>query len=1223
MSQLLAVGPELAAFILTAPLLGGAQAQFVQKAISSPNLDLSQLGRVAVGGDFDSISIQTYEGQNENLSSNGSQSLLARYPNGAFQSLGLVDADASIAAMCPFVSRNGENQGVVVGGNFTSLAGVQASSIALWNPNTTDVQPLSGLTGPVRALYCDSDSTTVYVGGMFMAGSSTNAMAWTTEWQNLPFAGFNGPVNSITKNSDGNIVFGGNFDGLGNASTPTTPDAQVVNLSGGNITTAGSADSSDPRSIICSTQSDDAWLLRDNTAGWWQGSYGFGFIPTKLRLYNARNGHGTKVFHFENLNDGGILNLTYTDPSSGEKSYCDRVCPLPENNSTEQDFHFVNPVGVSSFRIWIDQWYGSSGGLNGIELFQDEIFSYAVNAFNEPQCDGISNGSSSTASPNSTWVRKPNLGQTNSDYLMAALDTSTQVSPDTNVVFRPSLDQSGNYSILLYTPGCIVDDSCSTRGQVNVTASVTSSGEPTTTTLFQTNNYDKFDQIFYGYIDVDGSFTPSVTLSPASGQNVPLNIVASRVRFELVNSTSGGLNGLYEYNPNKPQTDDQEFSDSAVNRAGEALERDAIINSVAQYQDTLYVAGNFRGDGISNVMSVTDNATALPGGGLNGEVMSMYLNGSVLYMAGVFGNTADNSVDGLSNIAAFSIADNKWNAFGAGVDNAVFDVVPLRLNISANNLQDCLAISGNFSSVKAFSGNAAFDVSGFAVWVPSQNNWLHNIQSATVALRGRLTAYTEVPDMESPLYGGTISSQGLDFSDVVELVGSGMPSLQSLGTELEQTSGTNATSTSMAKRALATQTSSGQNFTGAYDGIFYQSNGLNITVLGGNFAATASNGSEIRNLIFVNNTNSAETVSGVDGLDSDSIFVAMDTTGTMLFAGGAINGTVNGNTAQGLVVYDLSLNQYASPHPAALGGNNVTVNAIAAQPESSIVFIGGDFETAGSLPCNTLCTYDASSQGYLAVGDGLDGVINAMLWASNTELVIAGNLSIDGNMTMMASYDTKKQTFKAYDGADSLPGPISAISAVNTQYTEFWVSGTATANNSMYLSKYKDGTFTPAGGLGSASVIRKLQIMPLTSNHDDSNLMAEDQSLMIMGNINIPDQGNASAVLFNGTDYEPFILTNMDDGSEGSISAIFVSNPQNFMTNDSHHLSLGAIVGIGLAIAAGLIFLMVVAGMLLERHRKRREGYQLMPAGEKANLSRVPPETLLHNLDGRPSPPKL
>ncbi|EME38461.1 hypothetical protein DOTSEDRAFT_75852 [Dothistroma septosporum NZE10] len=1226
-AQLLAVGPELAAYILALPLFVARPVHAIsQNAISSPNLDLSQLGRVAIGGDFDSVSLYRYQGQNENLSSNGSQSLLTRYPDGAWQSLGLVDADAAIMAMCPFIAKDGTNNGVIVGGNFTSLSGVQASSIALWNLNDNTATSLPGLTGPVRAVYCDQDSGTVYVGGDFMGGNSTNAMAWVTGWQNLPFAGFNGPVNTITKNSAGNIVFGGEFSGLGNASLPSTPDAQVVNIGGGTISTSVTTGATgQPKDIVCSTPENNTnWLLPDDTAGWWQGTYGFGFIPTKLRLYNTNvNGHGTKTWHFERLNDGGILNMSYVDPTTGRNMTCQSDCHLPENNSTAQDFHFVNSVGVSGFRIWITEWYGAGGGLSGIELFQDDIYSYAVDTFNEPRCDGLSVGSSSTISPDDgTWVQVSNKGLTASDFLSATLSTTDKIKSSTNVVFRPNIQQSGNYSVTVYTPGCVQDGTCSTRGQVNMTGSMTSGGAPVTTTLFQTNNYDKFDQIYYGYIDTDGgAFDPTVTLFPVLGQAAPLTVVASRVRFELISTTDGGLNGLYEYNSSAGSTDN-DISKSAIDTAGHDLSTGARINAVVQGDKALYVAGSFSSNAVANIMSVADSTTALSGRGLNGEVLGLRLNGTSLFAVGTFDNTADKTATGLNNVAVYSTNNNQWSALGAGVNASVFDIVPLTINITDNDQRECWALSGNFTSVIAFDGNEAFDVEGFAIWVPSQHNWLQNIANASVALNGYLSTYTEIPNM-SPLYAGTVRSQGLGYADAIQLVGSGNPSIETLGIRLQQSSqSSTSNSSSMHKRALADQ-SSGKNYSGVYNGIFYHENNLNVTILGGNFAATSSNGSTIENLVFINNTDSTQRISGVPGLDSDSIIVSMDTYGTLVFAGGAINGTVNGNDATGLVVYDLSLDRFASPHPPALEGDNVVVNAVATQPDSSVVYVGGSFDRAGSLQCRTLCSYDAGSMQWQNVASGLSGTINTMVWASNIELIIAGNLTLNGNRTTMATYDSKKQTLEAYSGASTLPGPIVTLSAVSDKYDEFWVSGVATGNKSVYLAKYADNTWIGASGLGDSTTIRKLQIMPLTSNHDSAALMAPDQSLMILGDVNIPGQGNASAVLFNGTTYEPYILTNMQDGTQGSLSAIFVSNPQAFMNQDGHHLALGLVVLIGLAISLALIFLMVVVGILLERRRRRKEGYVPMTVDKSSNIARLPPETLFQNLEGKPSPPKL
>ncbi|TKA73518.1 hypothetical protein B0A55_05315 [Friedmanniomyces simplex] len=1208
LSQLLALGPELAVFILTAPLLSSRGAYAItQGTIPSPNLDLSSLGRVAIAGDFDSISLYTFEGQNENaFNTNGSQSLLTRYPNGAFQSLGL--ADAYIMTMCPFVQKDGSLAGVIVGGNFTSLGGVEAQSIALWNPNTTQITALPGLSGKVSTVYCDASSGTVYVGGSFMASNSTNAMAWTTGWTNLPFAGFNGPVTAITKNAAGNILFGGEFDGLGNTSTPRNPDGQAINLGSGNITadgTTGTAGYDNPSSIICNTGTSTSWLLADSTAGYWQGNFSFGFNPTMIRLYNTQqDGRGTKEFYFEDLNSGGILNLNYLD-ANGRNQSCSANCPLAANSSA-QDFHFVPPVGMAAFRIQIASWYGAGGGLSGIEMFQDDIYSFAVNDFNEPQCDHVSTGSNSSVNPaTGVWNRMANNGNTSSDYLSAYLTDASQVSPSTSVSFTPDIKQSGNYSITVYTPGCLQDNTCSTRGQVNMTGSMTSNSAPVTTTIYQTNNYDKFDQVYYGYVDVDtDAFKPTVTLTPQAGQNVPLTVVAQRVRFELI-TTTGGLNGLFEYNPNEAVVD-TDFSSSAVNAAGASLGAGALINAVQTVGDLLYVAGNFSGTNISNVMSVGTNATGLPNGGLNASVQTMYANDSMLYFGGNFTSTADASVSGLNNVAAFDTASSSWIPLGAGVNGPVFALVELTLNITDGDLEECLTVNGEFTSVNGFGSSAKdFATEGFAIWVPSKKDWLHNIPQSTVAINGQLDTMTNVPGF-SPLYAGQITSQALGYGGAAELVGSGQPSLQSVGLQLQPSSGS---SSSMRKRALSAAT----NYTGVYGGLYYDDSGLNITILGGRFAATNSNGDDIQNLIFINDT-VRESVHGVSGLDTDSTFVAMDTYKTSLFAGGQVSGRVNGNEVNGLIVYNLSTAAYATTQPPALVGDNVIVNSIAAQPNTADVYVGGSFSSAGSLPCATLCYYDAEALQWNTPGTGLGGTIASMVWSSNTQLILAGNLTVNGNATTMATYDSKKSTFTPYTSAQ-LPGPIAVMAPANTQYNQFWASGLASNNGSTYLAKFAGGTWTGVS-LAPGTTIRGLQVMALTQGHGNTELVPAKYAVMVMGNIDVPGFGNASAALFNGTAFEPFVLTARQDGSQGSIGQVFVSNPQNSMHRSSAHLALGLVVLIALAIALALTFLLVLTGIFLERRRRRREGWVPMAMDKSGNLRRIPPESLLGGLGG-------
>lgn len=358
--------------------------------VAPPDLDLSQLGQVVLTGDFDAISLYTYSEQNQNgFSTNGTQSLIGQLPDGNF--LTSASTDASIKALCPFVMEDGTLAGVIVGGNFTSVGGIEAQGIALYDPNSSQITPLPGLSGRVSALLCDQTTNTVYVGGDFTGAKSTNAIAWVgmTGWANLPFAGFNGPVSSIAKAANGNVIFGGSFTGLGNTTTPMKKHQQTINLSSANITSGSSsslAGFDNPRNIICKSEgrggAGNTWLIEEGSPGFWRAEMEFGYEPSMLRIWNThQEGRGTQTFRFTASPDGGIMNLTYTDPSSGKERVCDARCPLSDDPAVEyQDFRFVNVVGMNGFQIDVSDWYGKGGGLNGIELFQNGDDSSAEHA---------------------------------------------------------------------------------------------------------------------------------------------------------------------------------------------------------------------------------------------------------------------------------------------------------------------------------------------------------------------------------------------------------------------------------------------------------------------------------------------------------------------------------------------------------------------------------------------------------------------------------------------------------------------------------------------------------------------------------------------------------------------------------------------------------------------------------------------------------------------------
>ncbi|KAJ0319671.1 hypothetical protein COL5a_010109 [Colletotrichum fioriniae] len=1195
--------------------------------VSDANLDLSQLGRIGVAGDFNGISLYQFEEQNEKpYSTNGSESLLSQLPNGAFASL--ISTDASIHDMCTFTLDNGTMQGVVIGGNFTSLDGTQSQGIALFNPNTSQITPLAGLSGQVNALLCDQAANTVYVGGNFRGANSTNAIAWygTDGWTNLPFAGFNGPVSSITKASNGHIVFGGSFTGLGNTSTPSTPDGQVINLSSANITSASSTSTSgfsDPRNIICKTDGADGsgntWLLRDNSAGFWQASFGFGFQPTKMRLWNThQDGRGTKTFRFTALPLGGILNMTYVDPATGQNATCTSECPLSNNSTLKfQDFHFVNLVGMNSFRIDISDYYGSGGGLNGIQLFEDDINSYAINDFNSPACaDSDTKSSATTTGP---WSTSPSL-QSSSQYLTAKLSGTISASSAT-VTFLPDLKESGNYSVNLYTPGCLQDGTCSTRAQVNVTGIMSSTGSNKfTTSLYQTNNFDKYDQIYFGYIEASSAdgFRPSVTLTPLAGQSIDeMTIVAQRVGFTLINST-GGLNGLFDFDPSSA-TVNTDFKSSKINQLGSSFSSGSAVTSLTTAGDLVIVGGNFTSSTARNVIGINtaSEATMALDGGLNGEVKAMELNGTQLYVGGVFSNTLDNAVTGLNNVGVYDTSANTWTALGAGVNGEVSHVVPMLVNItSESEAESVVTFTGDFSEINAFGDNSAIQASGFAVWVPSQKNWLQNLNGPVPALNGILT--TGILDLPGggSLYAGSMTSATISANGAVTLA-------EKFGQfPVKFKSSSTASSTVSKRDSLASG-----NITGVVTGAFYTGNNRNITILGGHFTAVGTNGSSANNLVLIDGSNSNSITGLGSQIEDNSTFIALAVTGDLLFAGGSVRGTVNNNAVRGIISLNLQTATFNSTQPPGISGGNATVTSIEVRPDSGDVYVAGSFESAGALGCPGVCYYDTSLAGWNRPGVNLEGTGHCLIWTSKSQLVAGGNFTLNGTSpTMLAMYSPDRQAWSAYPGEDSLPGPVEVLTAGSSDRKQLWVSGTAN-NGSIYLMKYDGSKWQSAGTtLLPGTIVNSIQVFSLTSSHDNTDILDSNQALMITGSLNVPGYGSASAAIFNGTTFQPYALTVNSGNTAGSISRIFTEN-QDFFSDNDGRMALGFIVLIGLGISLALIFLIVIVGMALDRLRKKREGYSPAPTSmydRGGGMRKIPPHELLESLGkGRPGAPHV
>ncbi|XXG94728.1 putative endonuclease lcl3 [Hypoxylon texense] len=1216
-------------WLFTLASLASLSGAITFNSIPDAHLDTSQLGRVGIAGDFSGISLYQYEGQTEQpFNTNGSSQLLTRLPNGVF--LNLLEADASIQTMCVF---QGE---VMLGGNFTSVGGIQSPGIASVDPSTSQITPIANLSGQVNTLLCDDSAGKVYVGGSFRAADSTNAITWlaSKSWASLPFAGFNGPVNSITKAPGGHVIFGGTFTGLGNTSTPSTPNEQVINLSTATIAADGSTSSagfSDPKNIVCKNGGVDGagntWLLEDNTPGAWRASFNFGFEPRKLRLYNThQDGRGTRTWRFTAQPINGILNFTYIDPATNQNLTCTSECPLSNDPSVEfQDFIFVNTIGMNGFRIDVSDWYGNGGGLDGIELYQNDIFAYAINDFNEPSCANTTTPSEATATGPWTVTQS---GQSNSQYLSAQL--SKPVASDAaSVVFYPDIRETGEYIIRLYTPGCRQDNTCLSRGQISVSGTLASSGvnqTMPTRVLYQTNEFDKYDQLHIGSVDASSSsFRPSITLTPVAGQSdsIPGDnfiMVAQRVGFERINSTSG-LNGLFEYDPSQTTIDTADFTSSAFIALGSTFSSDSAVASLVANNDRTFVGGNFTSDNVRNIIAINSDGQTMPlDGGLNGEVLSMYLSQDQLFVGGRFNNTQNGSTSGLANVAVYDSSSNEWTPLGAGVDGTVTSIVPTTLNLSDSTTEDVITLSGDFARLLAFGSNAAVEANGFAVWVKSQSNWLQNLDTPAPFLTGVLSTSVTVSDNET-LYAGSVSSQVLRAYGTATLS-------NELGTfpiKIQPPASLLSSSASGVSQH-ASLANSTETVTGVVTGAFDENNGRNVTVLGGHFTANASNGSTIYNLAFIDGADSNSVTGLGTDISEDSIFLALAIQSDNLFAGGRVNGTAQGSSVNGLLSYNLASKSF-NAQPPALDGDNVVVSSIKVRPNTGDIYVGGSFERAGSLPCPGVCVFGTSSSQWNRPGFELGGDVSSMMWTSDSVLVAGGNLTVNGTTTFLTSYDASGAHWSAFSGASDLPGPVIALTPADNGGSQIWVAGTQ-SNGSTYLMKYDGSAWKSAGvELGNSTVIYSLQMFTVTESHDSSDTVDANQVLMMTGSIDIPGFGTASSAIFNGTTLRPYALTSNTNSATGSISRVFVQNENFFTSPENNDMPLVFVALIGLAISLGVMVLIVLAGLALDRYRKKREGYIPAPTSmfdRGSGMQRIPPHELLHSLNqGVPGAPHV
>ncbi|QLQ82437.1 hypothetical protein HG537_0H01990 [Torulaspora globosa] len=662
----------------------GSQLENLKRAYNVSDIEPKQLnfpqGFLQVFGDFETLTFPRYEGQlnfTHRITSDSGTRDIVYYSNDTFIKLIEGSSDTNVRHIVPF----GSDSFILSGSG--NILDYELEKQIFYNLSDLSLRPIFEQSlDEVNAILVDQ--SLVYFGGNFSYSQESSIGHSVAIWDHTsnttfqaPFGGFgnNSQVRSIVKLDDDNILFTGSFALVDNMTwwnsmyrnTSDHPNIEMGSLIPLQWAAweAGSSSFFDASQLICPNPEEAAWLVSSNS-----GSLGcslpFEVTTQKIRIFNSpSDDSAVSLFRIITKPSGGIMNLTYVDPLSGDVRYCDAFCPLlkrstlrevgatinlpqgimSKNNLTSiqwsgtfQDFAFVNEISVSELQFLALNSYGNAIGLSSLQLYSGTVSVYANDTLNDLGC-GSDVARSSSFLSNNSWHN----GLPEKSYLVSQFDYGGSVKP--KVTFYPEIKEAGQYTVNLYTPGCLADDTCSFRSIVNVTMRSSNDNSILASTLLYQNNQDeKYDQLYDGNLESP----PVVILEFYSGVqlNSPSNVVVAD-RVELiphaidasVNQTEENLllNGMFLYQLSNTTDKSGQITSSAGNSslnsfAVQNFPQNSSLISI-MHNNTLWVGGG----SVSGVATIEldDNLTISSSNRLNTggsvEGMSSYSGGILMF----------------------------------------------------------------------------------------------------------------------------------------------------------------------------------------------------------------------------------------------------------------------------------------------------------------------------------------------------------------------------------------------------------------------------------------------------------------------------------------------------------------------------------------------------------------------------------------------------------------
>jgi hypothetical protein len=200
---------------------------------------------------------------------------------------------------------------------------------------------------------------------------------------------------------------------------------------------------------------------------------------------------------------------------------------------------------------------------------------------------------------------------------------------------------------------------------------------------------------------------------------------------------------------------------------------------------------------------------------------------------------------------------------------------------------------------------------------------------------------------------------------------------------------------------------------------------------------------------------------------------------------------------------------------------------------------------------------------------------------NNEEILIAGgSIALSDNTAANVAQDSlDNATWASVGSGSDIPGTVSAVSVNSGNASSIFAAGTSTDGSTSFLSFWNGVKWATLGStFEQGTTVAQLTMVPLQNTHAANSIIESDRMLMISGLLSTP-AGNASSALYDGQNIIPYVVSTSATGTPGSVSSLFHSF-SSFSFAQQKFLATGVVILISIAIAAGVVFLLALIGIL-------------------------------------------